>query len=104
MPNQNDLPPLPEIPVPESSNVRLSETGEFNFATNLNEIGSVTRNWSISYQRLQSENPNAPTYQLLISSGVGTVGEIVKKIERIIANDNFENILYAPRILTLNHR
>ena len=80
MTNQNNLPPLPEIPVPESSNVRLSETGEFNFATNLNEIGSVTRNWSISYQRLQSENPNAPTYQLLISSGVGTVAETLTRI------------------------
>ncbi len=44
------------------------------------------------------------TDQITIKNQLSGDGEIVKKIERIIANDNFENILYAPRILTLNHR
>jgi len=77
--NQN-IPPLPEIPLPEVSKVRLKESGEFNFLSNLNEAGSITRNWSISYERLQESNPDSPSYQLFISAGVGTVAESLVRI------------------------
>ena len=74
MPNDNNLPPLPVIPVPE---VDLQESGQFTFFSNLENLANIPRNWVVSYNRLQDSNPNTPTYQLVISSGVGTAAETV---------------------------
>ena len=43
------------------------------------------------------------TDQITIKNQLSGDGEIVKKIERIIANDNFENIFCVPRKQMLNH-
>ena len=72
MPNDNNLPPLPVIPVPE---VELQEPGQFTFFSNLENLVNIPRNWSVSYDRLRDSNPSTPTYQLVISSGVGTAAE-----------------------------
>jgi hypothetical protein len=77
MPNDNNLPPLPELPLPTT--IELKESGTLSFFSNFEQALNIPRNWSVAYERLQSSSPDAPTYQLVISSGIGTAA----------ANDNF---------------
>ena len=59
--------------------VKLPESGEFNFITNI-QNSSHPQNYRVAYERLQSSNPNTPEYQLRISAAIGAGAEFFSRI------------------------
>lgn len=82
MPNQTN----PKIILPES--------GEFNFVTNV-QNSNFSQNYRVTYQRLQSSNPNAPEYQLRISAAVGAGAEFLARISTSVTYEAGLDILFG---------
>jgi Ca2+-binding RTX toxin-like protein len=68
---------------PQNPTVKLPESGEFNFYTNVDKA-HIGYNYRVTYERLHSSNPNAPEYQLKISAAVGTGAEFLARISTSI--------------------
>ncbi len=64
---------------PQTPNITLPESGEFNLWTNI-QNSNISQNYKITYERLSNSNPQTPQYQLRISSGVGAGAEFLARI------------------------